>query len=141
MSFRFCYSGGQSTRITVERELVFMPISYRKIAEHIRVARDRSGMTQAAVAEALGISINHYGQLERGKKRATLDMLGQLCELFDVSLDEMLDGALEKGRPTPEAVTNEKQIDYIFSLIKGCSPKIIGIITEVVESITKIDRG
>ena len=118
-----------------------MPISYKKIAEHIRVARDRLGMTQAAVAEALGISINHYGQLERGKKRATLDMLGQLCELFDVGLNEMLDGALEKSRPTLEAATNENQIEYISSLIKGCSPEIIEIVTEVVESITKIDRG
>ena len=125
----------------VERELVLMPISYRKIGEHIRNARNRAEMTQAAVAEKLNISLTHYGQLERGDKKFTLDMLGETCELLNVRLEDVVIGALELSGPPLETASDDEKIEYINSLIKGRSPQIISTIAEVVESIIKIDRG
>lgn len=118
-----------------------MTVSYRKIGEHLRNARGHTKLTQAEVAEKLNISLNHYGQLERGTKRVTLDMLSQLCELYDVSPEELLHGVFENCKAPSEDVSDEKQIEYISSLIRGCSPEVIKTVTEVVESITRLNRG
>lgn len=118
-----------------------MPISYRKIGEHIRNARSRAEMTQAAVAEKLNISLTYYGQLERDDKKFTLDMLGEACELLNVRLEDVMNGALELSNPPPASATDDDRVAHLNSLIKGRSPKMIEVITEVVESIIKIDRG
>lgn len=118
-----------------------MPISYRKIGEHIRTARNRAEMTQAVVAEKLNISLTHYGQLERGDKKFTLDMLGEACELLNVRLEDVMNGALELRKPQLDTASSADTIDYINSLIQGRSPEVIGTIAEVVESIIKMDRG
>ena len=118
-----------------------MPISYRKIGEHIRTSRTKAKMTQAAVAEKLNISLTHYGQLERGDKKFTLDMLGEACELLNIPLEDVMIGALELSSPSPDFASEDDKIAYLNSLIKGRSPQMIGVITEVVESIVKIDRG
>ena len=118
-----------------------MPISYRKIGEHIRNARTKAEMTQAAVAEKLNISLTHYGQLERGDKKFTLDMLGDACELLNIPLEDVVIGALELSRPSPESASEEDKIAYLNSLIKGRSPQTVDVVTEVVESIIKLDRG
>ena len=47
-----------------------MAIEYKVIGRHIRAARKQKKMTQEAVAEALGVSLNHFGKVERGDVRS-----------------------------------------------------------------------
>ena len=98
-------------------------------------------MTQAAVAEKLNISLTHYGQLERGDKKFTLDMLGEACKLLNVRLEDVISGALELNKPSMDTSSSADTIGYINSLIQGRSPEVIGTIAEVVESIIKMDKG
>ena len=57
----------------------------------LRALRLARGMTQAALAEALGLatqsSISH---LEAGRKEPSVSMVVQLADLFGVSLDYLL---------------------------------------------------
>lgn len=45
-----------------------MPISYKVIGRHIRDARKSAGLTQEAAANQLGLSLEHYGKVERGDR-------------------------------------------------------------------------
>ena len=74
-----------------------------KLAERIgaiaREARLRAGLTQADVAERLGIVAEVYGRLERGKMLPSVDTLKRLAQSLRVSADELL-GLSEAGAET-----------------------------------------
>jgi len=80
----------------------------RKLAEAIgsaaRAARQRARLTQADVAERLGIASEVYGRLERGLMLPSVPTLRKLCLVLSVSADELLgvrepDGSLVAEPP------------------------------------------
>lgn len=62
-----------------------MSHSYR-----LRDVRKKHGLTQAQVAEFLGITPNAYNQYENGKRDIPTDSLIALSELYKCSTDELL---------------------------------------------------
>jgi transcriptional regulator with XRE-family HTH domain len=59
------------------------------VHEKIRFVRLAKGWTQEYLAEKLEMSVNGYGDLERGKNDIKLSKLKQLSELFGVELSEL----------------------------------------------------
>lgn len=116
-----------------------MPISHKVIGDHLREVRMRKGCTQADIAEYLNISIKHYGHIERGARPASLDMLGQICEYYGICLEDLVAGALI-GVPA-EAQAPNSQIEQINIMMRGCSDKTIALIAEIVESVTRSEKG
>ncbi|MCP3060982.1 helix-turn-helix domain-containing protein [Myxococcus sp. K38C18041901] len=55
-----------------------------------RAARSQLGLTQAEVAQQMGLASEVYSRLERGKMLPSLTTLHRLCEALDVSPDELL---------------------------------------------------
>lgn len=51
--------------------------------------RKKAGLSQAQVAEALGVSANCVSKWETGKTRPSLDHAIKLAELLDVELDAL----------------------------------------------------
>ena len=49
-------------------------------------------MTQKQVAEHLGVVESCYANWEQGRTEPNIAMLRKLCELFDISLDELVNG-------------------------------------------------
>ncbi len=66
-----------------------------ELAERIRQERSYVGLSQADVAEVLGIPRAAVSALETGKRRVTGLELGRLAELFGTSVDRLL------GRDVP----------------------------------------
>lgn len=63
----------------------------------LRAARLQQGLTQAAVAARLGISVQAMSRLEKNAGRASFDRIHRLCLLLG------LDVALRpRGRPVPQ---------------------------------------
>ena len=62
-----------------------------------RAAREALGLTQAQVAERVGLVPLVYSRLERGKMLPSVPTLLRICDALDISADEAL------GRP----VTNK----------------------------------
>lgn len=54
-------------------------------------------MTQAEVAEAVGLSTNYYSAVERGKKIPQLDTCIRICNFLDASLDDVMSDQLCHG--------------------------------------------
>ncbi len=68
------------------------------VGEAARAARGRARLTQADVAERLGITVEVYGRMERGTVLPSVPTLRHLCEVLAVSADELL-GLREGARP------------------------------------------
>lgn len=56
----------------------------------LRLARHEAGLTQDEVGAAVGLTGNGYGKIESGKRGISMDLLGPLCRLLDVSVDEAM---------------------------------------------------
>ena len=61
----------------------------------IRRARKAAGMTQADLAEKLGISTSFLGHIERGTRKASLDTLVKMANEMGVSLDSLAADSLD----------------------------------------------
>ena len=62
----------------------------KTIYEKIKELRIQKGFTQQYVAEFLKIDRSNYSKYELGKLEVNLEILKQLCILYDVSADYLL---------------------------------------------------
>lgn len=68
------------------------------LAENISELRKSAGLTQAQLAEGLGVSVAAVSKWERGAAVPELAMLVELAELFGVSVDALIGYAFRDGR-------------------------------------------
>jgi transcriptional regulator with XRE-family HTH domain len=61
-----------------------------KLAENLRLLRERSGLTQKRIAQYLFIDRSTYSYYECGKTQPNLKILTQLSDLYGVSIDAMI---------------------------------------------------
>lgn len=60
------------------------------IGDHIKDARNAAGLTQAQLAEAVGVSRVHITDYERGKKWPNVQRLVRICKALGTSPDKIL---------------------------------------------------
>nr|DAV75734.1 MAG TPA: Helix-turn-helix XRE-family like protein [Caudoviricetes sp.] len=58
-----------------------------RIEAVIKEARDRSGMTQYQIADAVGVSRAYYADVERGRYTPSLKLLSRLAVLLNIDLN------------------------------------------------------
>ena len=59
-------------------------------SEHLLYLREKSGLKQADVASAIGITERGYRNYERGVREPVLSTLIALADFYDLSLDELV---------------------------------------------------
>lgn len=69
-----------------------MNYDIKQSGDRIRQLRLKSGLTQEQTAEKLNIDRSFYGRVESGRSGCSVDLLVQLSELFEVSLDYLILG-------------------------------------------------
>lgn len=69
--------------------------------ERLRSLRMRKRMTQEETADRLNISLRYYQMLERGEKLGSVDILLEISEIMDCSLDYLLRGKLPRLTASP----------------------------------------
>ncbi len=57
------------------------------IAERLRVAREMAGLTQAQVADILGLHRPAISEMEAGRRKVSGEELGKLSEVYGVAVD------------------------------------------------------
>ena len=67
-------------------------MDYNKIGEFIASLRKEKKLTQAKLAEKLFVSEKTISKWEKGNGIPDTNLLPKLCEIFEVSLDELLSG-------------------------------------------------
>ncbi len=58
--------------------------------QKLKELREKRGLSQAEVAQEIGISRQMYNKYERGDTEPSLSAIKALCTLYDISYDELL---------------------------------------------------
>lgn len=61
----------------------------KQLGTRLKALRTEKGLTQEDL-EQYGFSYRHYGKIERGEVNLTLKTMLNLCELFEISLSDLL---------------------------------------------------
>lgn len=65
------------------------------LSQRIRQRRTQLGLTQEYVANSLGISLSHYGNIERGDRCATLQLLVGFANIMGCDANYFLQDYIE----------------------------------------------
>ncbi|WP_409296435.1 helix-turn-helix domain-containing protein [Peribacillus sp. SCS-26] len=60
-----------------------------KWGRRIRAFRKLKGFTQEEFARKIGVSVSLLGEVERGNRMPSETMLGTICEMLNISLEEL----------------------------------------------------
>ena len=128
----------------LKREEIF-DINYRVIGRNIMQLRNKAGFRQDDIAEKIGISMTHYSNCERGTKHFALEHILAICQLLNVSLDQVLAGAISDVRISSSAEGIEDNdenelLDEICVLQKGCSDEAKKSMVESCRIIANLDK-
>ena len=67
------------------------------LGKRVREARNKLRYTQEVLAEKADIAVTYLGEIERGEKTPSLDVLVNLAESLEVSCDYLLRDSVETG--------------------------------------------
>lgn len=70
-------------------------MDYAKLGKHIRQERRAHRLTQAELAEEIGLSMSFLGHIERGSRVPSLETLVAIANRLRVSVDYLLSDSLE----------------------------------------------
>ncbi len=56
----------------------------------VREARERSGMTQADVAEQLGVSRSYYTMIEAGNREIYFTLALNICQILKLNINDFM---------------------------------------------------
>ena len=90
-----------------------------QIGDHIRQLRDREGVSQAALAKALGATRAAVNAWEMGISNPSMQSLIELAQYFHVSVDYLL-GLDESERVSLAALSPEEK-ELVLRLIRHFS--------------------
>lgn len=121
-----------------------MSIEYKVIGRNIRSARKAKKMTQEAVAEAIDMSSQHFGKVERGDRTINLQRLGQLSILLDVPLESLVTGCVvaDDHEPVPLGYLQHSEafMEGMENLTRGCSEKALRPMLRICKDIAEEDK-
>ena len=71
-----------------------MRVDYKAFGKRLREYRLARHLTQEQLGELVGVSHQHIGMLERGKRSPSMEMLISLCYALDCTCDSLLTDSL-----------------------------------------------
>ena len=110
-------------------------------SEKLRALRRRQKMTQADLAEQLGISKSAVSMYERGNREPELELLERMADLFEVSVSALL------GRDEPllngdaelteylESLRDRPELRMLFSVTKNASREDVEAAVKIIEAL------
>ncbi len=97
--------------------------------EKLQRARESIGLTQEKVAEYLGLSPRYISDIERNKTKGSIDTLIKLCNIYNITPNDLLDEYIFFKIPTQNIELsafyslNEVYQNTILELIKFFNEK------------------
>lgn len=78
---------------------------------NIKKIRKEKGFQQKQIAIDLNIDLSNYNKIENGKRTPSIELLNKLANLFDISVDDILNP--DKEIPTEVKVEDKTTIEKI----------------------------
>ena len=104
-----------------------------RLPEKLTGLRKEYGFTQSDIAQKLNISVTEYMNWENGNRLCSIEQLKSLADLFDVSLDDLVDNTKEVSRKMmPETTT----IDIPFMVNSSSHAGDIGDTEDIIRPVS-----
>ncbi|MEZ4367540.1 MAG: helix-turn-helix transcriptional regulator [Kofleriaceae bacterium] len=102
---------------------------YRRVGERIAALRQARAVTQAELAERIGVGTGYIGKIESGTRRIQLETLRQIATALRAPLASLL--------PEPRTIARERGPGY-----RGVRPSTLSDdeVRELVELLDQLDR-
>lgn len=100
----------------------------------VRTAREAFGLTQAEVAERVGIATEVYGRLERGHMLPSIQTFHKLCTVLRCSGDELL-GLSATARSTDVMIVDQPEVRKLLSTLRKLEPEQLRLLEQVARAI------
>ncbi|MDF2835515.1 MAG: transcriptional regulator, family [Paenibacillus sp.] len=92
----------------------------RQIGENIRLARKSKGLSQEQLALRAEINASYMGQVERGEKNPTIDVLGKIASALNTPLEHLVQLGVQDRREGGDPASYS---DKIVSQMTGLNLK------------------
>ena len=96
-------------------------------AENLVYLRQHYGVTQEGLAEQLGVSRQTVSKWEAGTNYPEMDKLLTLCDLFHVSMDDLMRGAVSIAREGDTERYDRHMNRYDASIVAGVACILAGV--------------
>ncbi len=106
-----------------------------------RDARQRLGLTQGDVAERIGMAMEVYSRLERGKMLPRTQTLRRLCDVLQVSADTLLGVGRAEGTPVaPRKKVREDPVELrrMTRKLRELEPGQLRAVSRVVNAVVTV---
>ncbi|MFP2932129.1 helix-turn-helix domain-containing protein [Pyxidicoccus sp. 3LG] len=107
-----------------------------------REARQRLGLTQGDVAERMGMAMEVYSRMERGKMLPRAQTLRRLCDVLQVSADTLLGVGKSSVpvAPSPRKSTREDPVELrrMTRKLRDLEPAQLRAVSRVVNAVVTV---
>lgn len=108
-------------------------VDFSLVGANIRSTREQRSMKQKELAEKLGTTATHLSDIERGKKKASVEMLVKISNALDTPVDNLL-----KGNPW---ICKSYTMDSdILPLLNQFTPQSMCAVREMLEVMLKFQQ-
>lgn len=109
-----------------------MELDYKVIGKRIKEYRKKNKMTQAELAEKVGVEPTTISHIERATTKLSLSTLICIANTLETSLDELVYTNLAKS--------SHISVSIIENLLTDCTPDEISTIAEVIKTTKSVLR-
>ncbi len=88
-------------------------------SEKFKKLRQSQGLTQVQMADKLEVSPSAIGMYEQGRRKPDSDMLKKICQMFNVSVDYLLDVSVNSEDEEKSVTDFIDEITYTLKAQKG----------------------
>lgn len=114
------------------------------LGDNIKLYRNRKGVTQVQMAEALNIAQGTLAGWESGVRRPSLDLLVAVSQYLGVSMDTLLDlpsdAEMDELYSLREDVRRDPERRVLFSLAQSASVEDVRQAVAVLDAIKRTSR-
>ena len=76
----------------------------------LKEMRKERGLTQEQLAAAVNMSTVHLGNIELGKRGISIDLLLELSDVLDVSIDFLIKGKVHEFTQASQLISNMREL-------------------------------
>ena len=116
-------------------------MNQENIGKFIRENRKKMGLSQAELAEKLGVTYQAVSKWENGKNLPDMLVLKELSDLFNVNIDEILNGKEQKKKSNKTYLIDASSLNIELQLIPNKFNKTgYKYVFELYDGDTRIDQ-
>ncbi len=81
-----------------------------ELAQNLKVLREKKGLLQKEVANAVGVHPSNYSKMEKGERDVSIEVANKIASFFGITIDELvhMNGKIPKEVTIVDKSANER---------------------------------